>query len=100
MASATLGRFIGVSVVLGGLSLVLFVLSDSLYSLLSEPVSFGLYFCSFAVSGLWLVSVVVALIRFRWSGAWTLLGAPLALVSPLLMGFPWVICDGGRNVCI
>ncbi len=51
-------------------------------------------------SAIWLAFVVLAVKRYRWLGAWTLLGAPFALVSPavfLLFGY---MCDWGHGPCI
>lgn len=55
---------------------------------------------SFIASVVWLVFAVIAFIRYRWLGAWTLLGAPFALVSPLVFLLIGMACDWGRGPCI
>ncbi len=54
----------------------------------------------FTAPVVWLVFVVIAFRRYRWLAAWTLLGAPFALVSPLgFLLLEWA-CDWGRGPCI
>ena len=48
----------------------------------------------------WLVFVAIAFRRYRWLGAWTLLGAPFALVSPLGFLLLAMACDWGHGPCI
>lgn len=48
----------------------------------------------------WLVLVVIAFRRYRWLGAWTLLGAPFALIFPLAFLLLGIVCDWGRGPCI
>ena len=48
----------------------------------------------------WLVFVVIAFRRYSWLGAWALLGAPFALVSPLGFLLLERACDWGRGPCI
>lgn len=55
---------------------------------------------SLIASALWLIFVVSAFRRCRWHAAWTLLGAPFALISPLVILLAGLWCDWGRNACI
>jgi hypothetical protein len=42
---------------------------------------------SLILATVWTILLLVALIRFRWRGLWLLVGAPLALYTPLLGAF-------------
>jgi hypothetical protein len=55
---------------------------------------------SFVASAAWLVLAVIAVRRYGRRGAWTLLAAPFALISPLLFLGLGVWCDWGRNACM
>jgi hypothetical protein len=55
---------------------------------------------SFVASAIWLALVVIAFKRFGKGGAWALLGAPLALASPLLFFSLGLLCDWGRGPCM
>lgn len=54
----------------------------------------------FTAPVVWLVFAVIAVIRYRWLGALTLLAAPFAVVSPLGFLLLEMACDWGRGPCI
>jgi len=54
----------------------------------------------FGASGVWLFFTVIAIRRYRWLGALTLLGVPFAAISPLAALLIAIACDWGRGPCI
>ncbi len=70
------------------------------FSPLAARLGWALPVVFFIAPAIWLFFVASAFSRYRWHGAWTLLTAPFALVSPLGFLLVGMACDWGRGPCI
>ena len=83
------------------ISLVIAILAASTrWSVLPlAPATFTFVFVSAVLAIPWTVPLVISVLRYGKRGLWVLVGLPLVLLWPALLGLLWVSCHWGAE-CI